>query len=156
VTQSVLAIHPLRVAHHEPTWASEGGAQAWMPIHPSSLVLIAADDGAVRDALAFALRLEGFAVRTHPDEAELLGDSYLPGAACIILDDRRAYLDGFAAMARLRARDCGVRVILLTSHATAGLRSRAVSAGFRAVLEKPLLNNILVDTLRTVLGDEPG
>ena len=117
----------------------------------SALVLIVADDQAVRDALQFALRLEGFAVRTHPDEAGLLADPKLPSASCVILDDRKPHLDGFAAFAHLQARDVAAPVILLTSYATGRLRERADSAGFRAVLEKPLLNNILLDTLQTVL-----
>jgi two-component system, LuxR family, response regulator FixJ len=125
-----------------------------MPDHRSSLVLIAADDEAVRDALQFALRLEGFGVRTHSEAAGLLADAGLARAACVILDDRKPHLDGFALLPRLQAHDLKAPVILLTSYATAPLRDRAAAAGFRAVLEKPLLNNILLDTLRTILGDD--
>jgi FixJ family two-component response regulator len=127
-----------------------------MHSHRSSLVLIAADDQAVRDALQFALGLEGFAVRTHSEAAGLLADVGLARAACVILDDRRPHLDGFASLHRLQAQGLKAPVILLTSYATPPLRARAASAGFRAVLEKPLLNNILLDTLRTILGDEDG
>ncbi len=80
-----------------------------------------------------------------------MADPDLRLAACVILDDRRPHLDGFAAFARLQARDVAVPVILLTSYATARLRALADSTGFRAVLEKPLLNNILLDTLQSVL-----
>ena len=125
-----------------------------MPNYRPLLVLIAADDQAVRDALQFSLRLEGFGVRTHAETATLLADSDLTRAACVILDDRKPHLDGFAVLPRLRAHDLQAPVILLTGHATPSLRARAGSAGFRAVLEKPLLNNILLDTLRTILGDE--
>ena len=125
-----------------------------MPDHRSSLVLIAADDQAVRDALAFALRLEGFGIRTQSDEAGLLADNGLGQAACVILDDRKPHLDGFGVMRRLQARDLDVPVILLTSYVTGRIQARAAAAGFRAVLEKPLLNNILLDTLRTILGGD--
>jgi two-component system, LuxR family, response regulator FixJ len=125
-----------------------------MPNYRSSLVLIAADDQAVRDALQFALRLEGFGVHTYSEPAALLADGDLARAACVILDDRKPHLDGFAVLPRLRAQDLKAPVILLTGHATPSLRVRAGSAGFRAVLEKPLLNNILLETLRTILGDE--
>jgi two-component system, LuxR family, response regulator FixJ len=124
--------------------------------HPSSLVLIAADDQAVRDALQFALRLEGFGVRTHPEAAGLLADAGLARAGCVIIDDRKPYLDGFALLPRLREHDLKAPVILLTGYATAALRARAAIAGFPAILEKPLLNNILLDTLRTILADEDG
>jgi FixJ family two-component response regulator len=126
-------------------------AQGWMATKGSLLVLIAADDEAVRDALQFALRLEGFAVRTHADEVALLADRGLMEAGCVILDDHQPQLDGFAAMARLRSGAVRAPAILLMGYATAALRARAAAAGFRAVLEKPLLNNVLLDTLRAVL-----
>jgi two-component system response regulator FixJ len=127
-----------------------------MPRHRPSLVLIAADDQAVRDALQFALRLEGFGVHTHSDAAGLLADAGLARAACVVLDDRRPLLDGFALLHRLQTDGLKAPVILLTNYATSALRARAASAGFWEVLEKPLLNNILLDTLRAVLGDENG
>jgi two-component system, LuxR family, response regulator FixJ len=127
-----------------------------MPPHRPSLVLIAADDQAVRDALQFALRLEGFGVRTYSAADGLLADAGLPRAACLILDDRKPHLDGFDIIARLRESEIKVPVILLTGYMTARLRTRAAAAGFRAVLEKPLLNNILLDTLRTVLDASGG
>jgi FixJ family two-component response regulator len=125
-----------------------------MPDHASSLVFIAADDQAVRDALEFALRLEGFFVRVQSDEAGLLADGRLARAACVILDDRKPHLDGFGVMRQLQAQDLSAPVILLTGYATARLRARAAAAGFRAVLEKPLLNNILLETLRSILDTE--
>jgi FixJ family two-component response regulator len=55
-------------------------------------------------------------------------------------------------MARLRERAMKVPVILLASYVPVRLRDRAVRAGFPAVLEKPLLNNVLLDTLRAIVG----
>jgi two-component system, LuxR family, response regulator FixJ len=124
-----------------------------MPDYRSSIVLIAADDQAVRDALQFALQLEGFGVRTYSGATALLADKDLAQASCVILDDRKPHLDGFAVLPRLRARDLKAPVILLTGHVTPSLRARARAAGFREVLEKPLLNNILLDTLRSIVGN---
>jgi FixJ family two-component response regulator len=130
--------------------------KARMPDHRAALVLIAADDEAVREALQFALRLEGFGVHTYPSAEGLLGDAALEQAACVILDDRKLHLDGFDVMARLRERALQAPVILLAGHATSRLRSRAAAAGFQAVLEKPLLNNILLDTLCSIMGPSAG
>jgi two-component system response regulator FixJ len=127
-----------------------------MPPHRSLLVLIAADDQAVRDSLQFALRLEGFGVRTHAGMEALLADAGLGWAACVILDDRKPYLDGFAVMARLRERAVKAPVILLASYVPVRLHAQAAAAGLYAVLEKPLLNNVLLDTLRVALGLEGG
>jgi two-component system, LuxR family, response regulator FixJ len=121
----------------------------------STLVLIAADDEAVRDSLQFSLRLEGYRVRTHSDKAGLLNDPTLAKATCVVLDDRKPHLDGFDLLTRLRARGLTMPAVLLSNNATQWLRARAVAAGFRAVLEKPLLNNILAETLRTILATLP-
>jgi hypothetical protein len=45
-------------------------------------------------------------------------------------------------------------VILLSGHATPSLRARARAARFGAVLGKPLLNHVLLDALRAILGGE--
>lgn len=123
-----------------------------MPPFRPLLVLIAANDQAVRDSLQFALRLEGFGVRTHSAAEELLMDPGLARAACVILDDHKPYLDGFEVLTRLRARAIEVPVILLAGYVPVRLRARAAAAGFHAVLEKPLLNNVLLDTLQTIAG----
>lgn len=116
----------------------------------STLVLIAADDEAVRDSLQFSLRLEGYRVRTHSDKAGLLNDPTLAKATCVVLDDRKPHLDGFDLLARLRAGGLTMPVVLLCNNATQRLRNRALAAGFHTVLEKPLLNNILAETLRAI------
>lgn len=118
------------------------------------LILITADDQAVCEALQFALRLEGLSVHTHCEAAALLTDPNLPTATCVIVDDHRPYLDGFELLKQLRGRDIEVPVILLTHHATSRLRARAAGAGVQTVLEKPLLDNILVDSIRTILAHD--
>ncbi len=115
------------------------------------LVLIADDDQGVREALQFALRLEGFHVHAHSGGAELLADADLAHAGCVILDDGMPHMDGLELLRRLRAQDIRLPAILLTNHATAGLRARAGQAGVRLVLEKPLLDNVLVESILTIL-----
>ena len=116
------------------------------------LILIAADDQSMCEALQFSLQLEGLSVRTHRDGPALLEDAGLKLASCLVLDDRKPQMDAFDVLRRLRARDLRLPVILLTGHATPHLRARAATAGVRLVLEKPLLDNALVDGIRVILG----
>lgn len=118
------------------------------------LVLIADDDVAVRDALQFALSLAGLDVHAHGGGAELLADADLPRARCIILDDGTPHLNGFDLLNRLRDRNISSPAIMLTNHATARLRARADAAGVRLVLEKPLMDNALVENILTILRSE--
>jgi two-component system response regulator FixJ len=116
------------------------------------LVLIVDDDQAVRDALQFALRLEGLCVHVHSGAAALLADPDLSRAACVIVDDRMPRTDGFALLSRLQARNANLPAIMLTSHATPSVRARADAAGVSKVLEKPLLDNTLIDSIRSILS----
>jgi two-component system response regulator FixJ len=116
------------------------------------LVLIVDDDQAVRDALQFALRLEGLCVHVHGGGAALLADPDLTRAGCVILGDWMRQMDGFALLRDLKARDINLPAIMLTSHATANVRARADAVGVRKVLEKPLLDNALVENIRSILN----
>lgn len=120
------------------------------------LVLIANNDQAVRDALQFALQLEGFCVHVHSGGAALLQDPDLGRARCVILDERMKNMDGFTVLDALQERDVRPPTILLTSNATTMLRERADRIGVRNVLEKPLLGNTLVESIRSILASGPG
>jgi FixJ family two-component response regulator len=130
------------------------GRRSFLMRDRGHLVLIADDDQAVRDALQFALRLVGLNVHAHGGGAELLADADLPRARCIIVDDGMPNMNGFELLRRLHARNIRLPAILLTNHATAGLRARAGAAGVRLVLEKPLMDDALVDSILTIVTAE--
>jgi FixJ family two-component response regulator len=116
------------------------------PIDP--IVLIVDDDLAVRDALKFALELEGLKVHTCASAAELLEHPALGQARCLVLDYRMPGMDGFQALDCLAERGVHVPAILITTAVTDGVRLRASKAGIVHVLEKPLLDGSLMDRLK--------
>ena|SRR5271165_6710617 len=116
------------------------------------LVLVVDDDQAVRDALRFALQLEGLCVHVHSGGAALLADPDLNRAGCVVLGDRMRQMDGFTLLGNLEARDISLPAIMLTSHATPQVRARADAAGVRKVLEKPLLDDALIENIRSILA----
>lgn len=115
------------------------------------LVLIVDNDQAVRDALQFALQLEGYRVHVHSGAATLLQDPDLSTARCVILDERMQHMDGFALLDTLRHHAIDLPSILLTSNATSRIKEKARQVGVQNVLEKPLLDNTLFDTLRGIM-----
>lgn len=118
------------------------------------VILIADDDPAVRDALKFSLRLEGFEVRVCRDGQELLSHSALMECDCILLDYRMPELDGLDVLHRLYTRNVRVPVIFITGQLTEDLRRRAMTAGARSVLEKPLLEGVLTKKIRELSAPE--
>ncbi|WP_230530024.1 response regulator transcription factor [Microvirga roseola] len=121
-----------------------------MPTTPGP-VLVVDDDAAVRNSLKFALELEGLNVRLYEGGAELLADADLPISGCLVVDYYMPAMDGVELIDRLRRRHVDLPAILITAKATQDLRERAARSGFRLVLEKPLEDGMLVDSIRSAL-----
>lgn len=121
---------------------------------PQDLVVVVDDDRAVRESLKFALEIEGLHVRVCASGQELLSDPALHQARCLILDYKMPGLDGIMVLQRLAAAGVRIPAILITSHATAGLRRLAEAAGVRHILEKPLLGEVLLEHIHQVMGPQ--
>jgi FixJ family two-component response regulator len=118
-------------------------------------VIVVDDDAAVRNALKFALELEGLTVILCESGRDVLDRQDLPASGCVVIDYRMAEMDGFQLISELRGRQVSLPAILLTSQVNADLRQRAIKAGFFDVLEKPLHDSSLLDTVRAALAFIP-
>ena len=118
-------------------------------------VIVVDDDTAVRNALKFALELEGLTVILCESGRDVLDRQHLPASGCLVIDYRMAEMDGFQLISELRERQVSLPAILLTSQVNADLRQRATEAGFFDVLEKPLHDSSLFDTVRAALAFVP-
>jgi FixJ family two-component response regulator len=115
--------------------------------------MVVHDDAAMRDAMQFALRLEGAEVRLHDSGDGLLADMALPACACLVLKNHLTNLDGLEILRRVRAMALDMPAILLTSAATPALRARAKAAGVWLVLEKPIMDGALVNAVTACLRE---
>ena len=110
------------------------------------LVVVVDDDPAVCSSLKFSLELEGFAVRTYGGGAELL-DAGDVACDCFVVDQRMPGMSGMELIWKLREQKISTPAILIISHPSDALSRRAAKAHI-PVIEKPLLGNALVDTIR--------
>ena len=117
----------------------------------SGPVIVVDDDAAVRNSLKFALELEGLQVRLYEGGSQLLSDSDLPDSGCLVVDFNMPTMDGLELIGRLRRRRVDLPAILITARATGDIRQRASRAGIWKVLEKPLDDSSLVDSIRCAL-----
>jgi two-component system, LuxR family, response regulator FixJ len=115
-------------------------------------VLVVDDDAAVRSSLKFALEAEGLIVRLYDGPAALLADGDLPKCGCLVVDYLMPGMDGLQLVEALRARDVVLPVILITSRPNRQLRHVAEKSGIGYVLEKPLSDGSLVESIRLALG----
>jgi two-component system response regulator FixJ len=118
----------------------------------SGTVLVVDDDAAVRSSLKFALEVEGFSVRLYDRPAALLADENLPRCGCLVVDYRMPGMDGLQLVDALRARGVVLPAILITVRANKQLRIFAAKSGIDYVLEKPLSDGALVESIRSALG----
>ncbi len=114
-------------------------------------VIVIEDDAAVRNSLKFALELEGLTVRAYEDADALLAEAALPAKGCLVVDYYMPAMNGVDLVKCLRRRHVDLPAILITAKATDAMRRSAAQAGFRQVLEKPLEDSSLLDSIRGAL-----
>jgi len=115
-------------------------------------VIVVEDDDAVRNSLKFALELEGLSVLLFKDGAEVLAASHLPRDGCFVIDYNMPGMTGIELVSRLRQRRIDSPAILIASQVSDDLSGRAASSGFRTVLEKPLHDSDLLDSIHAALA----
>ena len=104
-------------------------------------ILLFVPDGPVLSSLQFSLAIEGF------DVIDGAAEGIDPSAAAAMVIDQSYLGDGLTALAGLRSRGCAAPAILLSTHPSARLRSRAAAAG-ADLIEKPLFGDELGQTIR--------
>jgi two-component system, LuxR family, response regulator FixJ len=115
-------------------------------------VIVVDDDDAVRNSLKFALELEGLSVRLFKDGAELLAAADLPQNGCFVIDYNMPGMTGIELVAKLRQRHIDSPAILIASRLSDELHGRAAESGFSRVLEKPLHDSDLLDSIHAALA----
>jgi FixJ family two-component response regulator len=116
---------------------------------PVPIIAVVDDDPAVCNSLKFSLELEGFAVRAYRSGGEFLAADEFRDCSCFIIDQRMPGMSGMELIAELRQRKVSTPAILIISQPNKVLSARAAEACV-SIVEKPLLNNALVEKIHEV------
>ncbi|MCL4291279.1 MAG: response regulator transcription factor [Thermoleophilia bacterium] len=114
-------------------------------------LLIVDDEPAVRDALARALRLEGYEVELAADGSEALAALAERPADAVVLDVLMPGLSGLEACRRLRASGDRTPVLMLTARVDVSDRVAGLDAGADDYLPKPFALDELLARVRALL-----
>ena len=125
-----------------------------MPLRPvHARVLVADDQADVRDALRLLLREEGHEVLSARDPAEVLVLLDREEVDVVLMDmnyarDTTSGREGLALLARLRALDAGLRVVVLTAWGSVSGAVEAMRLGAADYVEKPWDDDRLLAIVR--------
>jgi two-component system response regulator MprA len=114
-------------------------------------LLLAEDDRAVRDSLARALDLEGYAVTAVPNGAAALEAVASVDPEVVVLDVSMPIVDGITACKVLRADGRRVPILMLTARTETRDRVAGLDAGADDYLVKPFELDELLARLRALL-----
>ena len=109
------------------------------------------DDQAVRDSLALLIGTVGLRVTTWAEPLAFLAGFDRQAIGAIVLDVRMPGLSGLTVLERLRAEGVDQPVVMLTGHGTVELCRRAFKSGAAEFLEKPVDDELLIETLQTAV-----
>lgn len=124
-----------------------------MIIPVGAKVFIVDDDEAVRDSLQAMLESEGLEVELFENGEEFLRIFNPQNTGCLLLDLNMPKVSGQEILENMAERKLQIPVIVITSVSDDRLKSRALAAGARTLLEKPLEHGRLLDAINQVMGD---
>ena len=114
-------------------------------------LIIADDDGLIRDSLKLMLELEeGWAARTAPDGARAFALCGEDAPDIILMDIRMPVCDGVAATRRIKQAYPQVKIVMLTTFADDGYIASAIDAGAEGYLLKSTPADGIIERIRAV------
>jgi two-component system response regulator FixJ len=111
-------------------------------------VHIVDDDDDVRESAALLLGAAGYSVVPHSSGVEFLETLDAAVPACVLLDIHMPQMDGIEVQRRLAERGLAFPVVVLTGQGDVSIAVQAMKNGAFEFLEKPYLNDVLLDAVR--------
>jgi DNA-binding response OmpR family regulator len=121
-------------------------------------ILVVDDDPDVRLGLQLRLTANHYDVLLAGDGVASIAEARKHQPDLIILDLGLPAGDGFSVLERLKANDklASIPVVVLSGRDRVGNRDRAITAGAKTFLQKPMSNDKLLAVIRLVLGEQGG
>jgi len=117
-------------------------------------VFIVDDDPAVRDSLGLLLETAGLTAEGHESAESFLSAYDGKRPACLILDVRMRQMSGPELQGELIQRGFDLPIIFLSAHGDIPMTVRAMKAGAKDFLTKPIDGTELLERVHAVLEDE--
>lgn len=118
-------------------------------------ILIVDDDADIRLALSVRLRAHGYQIALAADAMTVMTEARKAKPDLILLDLGLPAGDGFVVMDRLRLNTQlgAIPVIVVSARDSAAFGQRALKAGARAYIQKPVDDEELLRHVREAIGE---
>jgi len=110
------------------------------------------DDEAVRDSLRILLESYGMNVRDYACAPDFLAANAQIIEGCLLLDLHMPGMTGLELLELLRKRGYHLPVVMITGRSDSVLREKALRAGAVTLLDKPVDDDLLLDSLNGALA----
>jgi len=121
-----------------------------------NLISVVDDDPSVLRTTELLVESFGFRVAGFESAELFLKSGQLHETSCLIADLRMPGMSGLQLQSHLAAVGRKIPIIFITAYDDKASRQRALQAGAVAFLGKPFTDKILLQTLRSALGDQLG
>ncbi|MBK6790262.1 MAG: response regulator transcription factor [Betaproteobacteria bacterium] len=120
-------------------------------MNQTPLIHLVDDDAGVRSSLALLIGTVGLRVMPWAHPQAFLDGFDREAIGAIMLDVRMPGLGGLQVLEALRAQGADQPVVMLTGHGTVALCRQAFKGGAAEFLEKPVDDQLLLDTLQSAV-----
>jgi FixJ family two-component response regulator len=127
-----------------------------MVMSDHTLISIVDDNESSREAVAGLVRSLGFVAAEFESAADFLKSDHLSRTACLIADVRMPGMTGPELHNYLTASGTPIPTVLITAYPNEAAHARALKAGVRCYLAKPLKPDELLACIRSAIGDGNG
>ena len=121
------------------------------PEKSARAVFIVDDDTGIRQSVGLLLKSVGIETVAFESPTVFL-KANLEDAGCILLDVRMPGMSGIEVQRRLAEEGLGIPVIFMTGHGDVGMAVRAMRQGAFDFLEKPIEDQVLIDSVLEALA----
>lgn len=118
----------------------------------SKRILVVDDQESMRDMLADLLDMMGYESCTVESGSEALEKLIASDVDLVITDLNMPEMDGLELMKRIKARNPGMPVIVITGYGTFNTERQVLSDGADGYIPKPCTINRVQETVNTALG----
>jgi two-component system, LuxR family, response regulator FixJ len=115
------------------------------------VIFVVDDDEAVRESLVLLLDSHGIAAKGYGTGSAFLAEFTPIPNGCLILDLHMPDISGFDLLEQYLPGNLDIPVIVISAHADAATRARAMAAGAKAVLDKPFRDRELIAAVRDAI-----